>query len=174
MRAKGFLAALLAAALLLCACGSSTQREERGEYVLYFLAEIDETAHGPALDWENYPAGDRAPEPGELLTALLAGPTREGLSSPFPKGVTLRSWAWEEERPGVLQVTLSEQYGALTDVSLTLADYCLVLTLSQLEEVEQVEIISGGYSSSYRSHQLLSAEEAVLWDELLGQDGEFS
>ena len=172
MRFRGLLAALLAASLLLCACGGEAAERERGDYVLYFLAEIDGTAHGPALDWENYPAGEEPPGPGELLAALLAGPTREGLTSPFPKGVTLRQWSWEEDSPGVLQVSLSEQYGALADVSLTLADYCLTLTLSQLEGVEQVEVISGGYSASYRSHQLLSADEAVLWDELLAGDSE--
>ena len=61
---------------------------------------------------------------------------------------------------------LSEQYGALADISLTLADYCVVLTLSQLAEVEQVEITAQGHWAVYRSHQELSAEEAVLWDEL--------
>lgn len=175
MRFKSGFAALLAVLLLLTACGGSADSRERGEYVLYFLVDADsQTGHGPALDWENYPAEEETPGPEELLNALLAGPTQAGLTSPFPKGVTLRSWAFDRERPGVLQVSLSEQYGALADVSLTLADYCLVLTLSQLEGVEQVEIISGGYSSSYRSHQLLSADEAVLWDELLAEDGEIS
>ena len=61
---------------------------------------------------------------------------------------------------------MSEQYGGLTDISLTLADYCIVLTLSQVDGVETVEIISAGYTVSYRSHQQLSGEEAVLWDEL--------
>ena len=105
-------------------------------------------------------------EPEALLSALLSGPTQEGLTSPFPRGVTLRQWSWSEDQPGVLQVNLSEQYGALTDVSLTLADYAIVLTLSQAEGVEGVEISTEGHSASYRSHQLLTAQEAVLWDGL--------
>ena len=80
--------------------------------------------------------------------------------------MTLRQWSWSEDQPGVLQVNLSEQYGALTDVSLTLADYAIVLTLSQAEGVEGVEISTEGHSASYRSHQLLTAQEAVLWDGL--------
>ena len=52
----------------------------------------------------------------------------------------------------MLLVDLSEQYGALADVSLTLADYSIVLTLSQLEGVEGVEITAGGHRVSYRSH----------------------
>ena len=80
--------------------------------------------------------------------------------------MTLRQWSWSEDQPGVLQVNLSEQYGALTDVSLTLADYCIVLTLSQVEGVESVEITAQGHWASYRSHQQMAAGEAVLRDEL--------
>ena len=175
MRKKSVLALLTALVMLLSACGGGEKRE-RGEYALYFLSGSlvsGETGHGPALDWESY-QGDKTPQPEELLTALLEGPTREELASPFPKGVTLRSCAWDDQRPGVLIVSLSEQYGALTDISLTLADYCIVLTLSQLPEVESVEIRSGGYSSDYRSHLLLRAEEAQLLDGLAEDAGEDS
>ena len=160
------LAALLAALLLLAACGGREDREEQ-DFVLYYLLE-GEPVHGSALDWEPYP-GEVDPGPEELLTALLAGPAQEGLVSPFPRGVSLLSWDWDEEEPGVLRITLSEQYGALTDTSLTLADYCIVLTLSQLEEVEGVEIRSGGHSAGYRSHQTLRADEALLWDSSIVQ-----
>ena len=160
------LAALLAALLLLAACGGREDREEQ-DFVLYYLLE-GEPVHGSALDWEPYP-GEADPGPEELLTALLAGPAQEGLASPFPRGVSLLSWDWDEEEPGVLRLTLSEQYGALTDISLTLADYCIVLTLSQLEEVEGVEIRSGGHSAGYRSHQTLRADEALLWDSSIVQ-----
>ena len=104
--------------------------------------------------------------PEALLSALLAGPEQAGLVSPFPRGVAMQQWSWDEERPGVLLVDLSEQYGALADVSLSLADYSIVLTLSQVEGVEEVEITAGGRKVSYRSHQLLAPGEAVLRDEL--------
>lgn len=176
MRNKQMLAWLLALLVLLCACAPQQEEKERGEYVLYFLSgtlAAGESGHGPALDWEPYDC-QGVPKPEQLLEALLAGPALEELASPFPRGVTLRQCAWDEERPGVLTVSLSEQYGALTDISLTLADYCIVLTLSQLEEVEGVEIRAGGYSSDYRSHQLLKAEEALLVDKLAGQTEEGS
>ncbi|MGO5023930.1 GerMN domain-containing protein [Lawsonibacter sp. LCP25S3_G6] len=169
MKSRCVLAWLLSLLVLLCACGRSSEEKQRGDYVLYFLSgslKAGESGHGPALDWEPY---DGEAQPEALLDALLAGPTLEELASPFPKGVTLRKCVWDEERPGVLVVSLSEQYGALTDVSLTLADYCIVLTLSQLEDVEGVEIRSGGYGSDYRSHQLLQAEEALLADRLIEQ-----
>ena len=160
------LAALLAALVLLAACGGREDREEQ-DFVLYYLLE-GEPVHGSALDWEPYP-GKADPGREGLLAALLGGVPRVGLTSPFPRGVSLLSWDWDEEEPGVLRITLSEQYGALTDISLTLADYCIVLTLSQLEEVEGVEIRSGGHSAGYRSHQTLRADEALLWDSSIVQ-----
>ena len=162
-----WLSILLAAALLLSACGSREIPQEAGGFRLWFAADEGQAnyGHGPALDSEAY-AGVDDPGPEELLSALLAGPTLEGLRSPFPRGVTLRQLSWDEERPGVLLVGFSEQYGALADISLTLADYCVVLTLAQVEGVDTVEIFTQGYQASYRSHQLLDPQEAVLRDEL--------
>ena len=151
---------LLILTLLLAACGGETEHTEGP--VLWFCTG-GERDHGPALSPQPY-EGEMTPE--ALLSALLAGPDQAGLVSPFPRGVAMQQWSWDEERPGVLLVDLSEQYGALADVSLSLADYSIVLTLSQAEGVEEVEITAGGRRVSYRSHQVLSAQEAVLWDEL--------
>ena len=151
---------LLILTLLLAVCGGETEHTEGP--VLWFCTG-GERDHGPALSPQPY-QGEMTPE--ALLSALLAGPEQAGLVSPFPRGVAMQQWSWDEERPGVLLVDLSEQYGALADVSLSLADYSIVLTLSQAEGVEEVEITAGGRRVSYRSHQVLSAQEAVLWDEL--------
>lgn len=151
---------LLILALLLAACNGETEHTEGP--VLWFCTG-GERDHGPALSPQPY-EGEMTPE--TLLSALLAGPDQAGLVSPFPRGVAMQRWSWDEERPGVLLVDLSEQYGALADVSLSLADYSIVLTLSQVEGVEEVEITAGGRKVSYRSHQLLAPGEAVLWDEL--------
>ena len=151
---------LLILALLLAACGGETEHTEGP--VLWFCTG-GERDHGPALSSQPY-QGEMTPE--ALLSALLAGPEQAGLVAPFPRGVAMQQWSWDEERPGVLLVDLSEQYGALADVSLSLADYSIVLTLSQVEGVEEVEITAGGRKVSYRSHQLLAPGEAVLWDEL--------
>lgn len=152
---------LLLLTLLLASCGGGEEQGEKGP-VLWFCTSQEED-HGPALTSQPY-EGELQPE--AMLAALLAGPQEEGVGSPFPQGVAVRGCAWDEERPGILLVDLSEQYGALADVSLSLADYSIVLTLSQAEGVKGVEITAGGRSVSYRSHQLLTVQEAVLWDEL--------
>ena len=147
------------AALTLWAAGTGcahTPAQEQGDYVLYFAVD-GSRRHGSALAAQPYDG--ESPGPGDLLEALLDGPTQEGLVSPFPRGVSLNRWEREE---GTVTVTLSEQYSGLTDISLTLADYSIVLTLCQLEGVESVEIVSAGHSANYRSHQTLTPEEAEL------------
>ena len=163
------IAVILLLALLACAACTAQPGPEEGEYLLYFQT-MDADHHGPALEGEPWsPAEPDAPvEAEELLRALLAGPTKEGLVSPFPRGVGLNRVEWESE--GKLKVRLSEAYSGLSDIALTLADYSIVLTLSQLEGVESVEIQTVGYSSNYRSHQVLRAEEALISDPLLPED----
>ncbi len=171
------LAALLSAcavALTLSACRRETPADSGA--VLYFLATEEQTgayvdfAPGSALETEPFdPAtcttvhreDSPCPDPGCLLAALLAGPGNEGLRSPFPRNTTLKSWSWGDEE-GRLRVVLSEQYSGLTDISLTLADHCIALTLCQLEGVDSVEIITSGYSSVYRGRQVLTGEDALL------------
>ena len=161
---RRWLLTLLALALLAGAAGCARQEEE-AEYVLYFPVS-EAVKHGPALDTQPY-EGEEDPDVEALLEALLAGPTREGLASPFPRGVSAVQWTLGED--GTLLVTFSEQYSGLADISLTLADYCVVLTLCQLDGIEGVEIRSAGYSVNYRSHQLLRPEEAEF--SLTGQSG---
>lgn len=164
-------ALLLAAVLGLTACAREEEEPAAG-IQLYFLSEdaagqdftpgsaLRETAFDAAACTQNHREG-ACPGPGCLLAALLAGPQEEGLHTPFPKGTALKSWSWDSQTPGQLRVVLSEQYSALSDISLTLADYCIVLTLCQLEGVETVEIQTSGYSVNYRGHSVMSGEEAL-------------
>ncbi|NBI66768.1 hypothetical protein D1646_08045 [Pseudoflavonifractor sp. 60] len=177
---KAYLCLLAALALVLAACGTQEKQAAAEGVQLWFAVDARQPdyGHGPALACEPYqppesqigtPEGESDPNPGALLEALMNGPKDPELTSPFPRGLTFQWWEWDPDNPGTLRVGMSEQYGGLTDISLTLADYCIVLTLSQLEGVETVEITARGRQVSYRSHQVLSAEEAVLWDELAGE-----
>jgi spore germination protein GerM len=160
MRSRQCLAAVLLLTLLVSLGGCGRGQEQRSELVLYFLTDSD-IGHGCALGTQS--CSLVSPDVDQLLAALFAGPTQEGLTSPFPSGVTVRSWEWDTEVEGNVKLRLSEQYSGLTDISMTLADYCIVLTLTQLEGVESVEILSSGYSANYRSHQILRPEEAMLF-----------
>ena len=156
-------AALLLAALLLLPAGCGEKSTE-GLLLYYPATRVDS---GSALVGQPY-AGDPDPDPETLLRALLSGPSQEDLTSPFPKGTALQGCTWDPDDPGNLLVTLSEPYSELTDVALTLADYSIVLTLSQLDGVQTVEITAPGLRAGRRSHLKLAKEEAVLGSEELG------
>ena len=148
--------------VLLCAllAGCTGQQTEQTEGCQLYFAAGNGQNTGPAILSQPWNGTPETCTPEALLQALLAGPTQEDLLSPFPRGVTLVSLTIENK---TAVVVLSEQYGGLTDMALTLADYCIVLTLTQLEEVESVEILPTGHSVSYRSHQVLTRDEALLF-----------
>jgi len=166
--------ALLLAFMMLsasAACGTRTMGEGEG-YRLYYLS-VDSDRHGPALEGELWQPEEEGtvPTAEELLRALLEGPAGEELRSPFPAGVSLIRVERDIDEPEKVRVRLSEAYSGLSDISLTLADYAIVLTLTQLDSVESVEIQANGYSANYRSHTQLKPEEALLTDPLDAADG---
>ena len=150
-----FLALSVLIVLALAACAAVRSPDDAQQLQLYFASTEN---HGPAIVGQPY-EGEESPTAEQLIAALLSGPTGEGLRSPFPAGLSLRGLSLEE---GHLTVDFSEQYGGLTDVSLTLADYCVVLTLCQLDGIDSVEITISGQSTPYRSHQVLTAAEVML------------
>jgi len=160
MRKRFFvrLAALGMILSILAACGESAGREE-GEYLLYFPVSRD-VSYGAALktqDWE----GEGEPTPEKLMEALLDGPTQEGMRSPFPSAVSILRLEVDGEEK-LMRITLSEQYGGLTDMTQTLADACIVMTACQFPEVERVEISSEGFWTSRPASRILSPAELEL------------
>ena len=127
---KRALALCCALALTLTACAVSRERENppEGSTGVYFAVSEERTG-GPAVKCEYHVLSGEEPAVEELMRLLLAGPVEPGLTSPFPPGVSLRSWRQEEGR---LTLDLSEQYGGLSGVDLTVADYCIALTLCQI------------------------------------------
>lgn len=146
---------LLLLFLALTACAASYSTDSSQQLQLFFAST---ETHGPAISGEPY-TGPADPSAEDLLKSLLAGPSSDQLRSPFPSGLSLRKTALEE---GHLIVDFSEPYGGLTDISLTLADYCVVLTVCQLDGIDSVEITVSGRSMTYRSHQVLTPEEVML------------
>ena len=170
MKKRWFFLALVALLAAFSFIAESVPEPEPEGLRLYYPYQAQsEERHSSAVGYELYqgPAGEdtaRFPGPRLLLESLLKGPADQELTSPFPTGVVLENWRWDPEQKGNLQVRFSEQYSGLSDISLTLADYCVTLTLSQLSGVETVEISSAGHASGYRSHKILSAEEVLLTD----------
>ena len=160
---KRLMILMLALALLCAGCGERGHGEvETEEYPVCFVTR-EETAEGgdggiaskSVVDWEYHalPPGQRALD--GLIRTLLAGPEGEGLASPFPRGTSLRGWRQEN---GVVTLDLSEAYGGLSGVELTLADACIVLTLCRLEDVEAVYLTVDGRPRPFRDQVLTPAD----------------
>jgi len=139
------------AALMLAGCEGG--QEQTLCYPVYFRTMEGEAAL--AAEHRTLPSGM---DPAEgLLNCLLEGPEEEGLLRTIPPAVTIRSFSL---KGGVLEVDFSGRYASLSGIDLTLADYSVVRTLSQLEEVETVVITVEGQPLLYRDHQQLTVADA--------------
>ena len=152
---KKFMILLMMLLLLLPACSSGNRTE--GDYLLYFpKRSYLETS---ALGTQVIDLPDEMPAEEAIIAALLSGPTDETLVSPFPENVTLRSWYVRE---GVLHINLSEQYGGLSGIALTLADCSIALTLCQLEHINGVSITVENDPIPFRYRQILTPQDILL------------
>lgn len=154
---KRLICVLMAAVLILsaaAACGAD-RVEEREPLKLWFASG----AHGQTLSLEPeiYTGAESVPA---LLNALLSGPSIDpGLHTLIPEGTQLLVWRLDGD---LLLVDLSVQYAGLSGLDLTLADYSIVLTLTQLEQVQRVRITVEGREHRLGNKQVLSRDDVVL------------
>lgn len=154
-------AAFLAAALvlsLLTACLAQGGQEEEGMRLWFTTPGAQQKIQvSPAL--ASCPHEGQETVPG-LLSALLSGPPADSeLATPIPAGTRVVGWRLED---GVLNVEMSDHYAALAGIDLTLADYCVTLTLTQLPGVEGVRVTVGGAGQSFQNRRVLRAQDVVL------------
>jgi len=140
--------------LLFTACQSG-ETNISAAYDLYFPTK-NESFGAPALGTERHKLKEGEEAIPELLRLLLQGPEHEHLKSVIPTGVTLREWSLVN---GVLTLDFSSQYGLLSGIDLTLADYSVTITLSQVPEVESVVTTVEGDRISYRDRETLKEED---------------
>ena len=152
---KGRCVGALLLALCLFALAGCGGNAKGTEYAVYYCNQAVGEEAALVAEKRVLPP-DTEPVEG-LLNLLLSPPQSENLTMAIPSGVTLRKWTLYN---GLLTVDFSSGYGVLSGIDLTLADYSVVLTLTQLEGVEAVMITAEGEMLSFRDHQRLTAEEA--------------
>ena len=164
---KKAIGGLLALALLLTAC--TIRQENVGDedgYLLYFLAESDE-ARGGDLIRSSYERLDLAENASleEQATAvverLIAGSENDNLRSPLPSGITLLSLTIQDRR---VNVDFSSGFAQLSGVELTLADYCLTLSLTALEGISAVAVTAQGREVGQQPKQIFYERDVLLSD----------
>ena len=159
------LAAVLAIALtLLCACAQRVQEMDESGYEVYFLSDPASAGGEDAIcAHRTRLALDDTMETEDcvraLMEALLTGPEDKSLRSAVPDGTTLKSLKVSGHRA---QIDLSAQYARLSGIDLSLADYCITLTLTQLPNVNAVSITADGRESPYRKTQVLLSADTLL------------
>lgn len=164
---RRWLAVLLCCLLPLscCACSGAEEQPEGTAYQVYFMwRDLEDASGGGALEAEDVYLRDlEDAEPAQVAEALLAelldGPLSEELKSPIPAGTTLLSLDVEGSRA---LVDLSAAYGTLSGMALTLADYAVTLTLTQIPEISLVKITVRGQELAYRDRQTFSERDVLL------------
>lgn len=154
--------------LALAGCGltgGQTAPQEENVYRLYFAVnDLSDAQGGDAIAAETIPLTDIDPLPARemaqaLMEKLLRGPTDAALRSPIPSGTVLRGVELQGQHA---TVDLSAPYGALSGVRLSIADYCIALTLTQLPEITVVSVTVEGQSLAYRTSQNFTARDVLL------------
>lgn len=156
MTRRGWTALLLAVALLLCSC--ETQAEEEQLPLIYYVVSGSGQVTLSALAGEPWTQAPETPGVEQYVDRMLEGPADAGLYTVFPE--QLRLLSWEEDR-GLLTLDFSEEYSELTGITLTLANACLTLTLTQLDGVEEVQVTVMGKALP-EGGEPLSPEDLLL------------
>lgn len=158
----GFLLVLLVPLLFAC----TAEEIGDGGYDLYFQeSNLNLAAGGGAFQTERvYLSAEDDPQKlaEALIAELLKGPRDETLKNTIPAGTTLQSLELTGHRA---VVDLSGTYSNLSGVALTMADYAITLTLTQIPEILAVQITVWGRSLAYREKQVFMSREVLLSQE---------
>ena len=161
-RKRIMLTALALVLLALAGCGV-VQKEQEG-LRLYYAASLDTHRGGDAIDsvtiaWDELPQGDQVARAESVLALLMGACQEKGFQTPIPAGTTLRSVTIIG---GTACVDFSGSYGQLSGMALTIADYCVALSLTQLDVIYAVRITVNEQELAYRDNDLFLAGDVLL------------
>lgn len=152
---------LLLLCLLLSLCACSGGRDQQKEYKIYYIAaelenvQGEDAIQGSSIKIPQEENTDLAQTAKELMVALLENEAPLGLVSAVPAETKLCTLELEGQQANVV---LSEEYGRLQGLRRRLADYCITLTLTQLEGIRLVQL-SWEHGSEA---ELLSADDVLF------------
>jgi len=155
-------ALLLAPLVLFCAaCAGPEEPETEDGYLLYFLSPEDAAAGGDAivglrLALDVPETATVEEEAAAVIGGLIAG--TEGGETAL-QDISLRDVSIIGRRA---YVDFSTNYAALTGISLSLANYCVTLSLTQLEGISAVTITAGGRDLFYQEAGVLMGRDVLL------------
>ena len=153
-----FLCFIMLFSLLACSAKEETVTEGLR---LYGVNTAEERLGGDVITatvvpWESLPHG-REEQAAAVMERLLQ--STEDYISPLPAGTMVRS---VKLSGSTAYVDLSAAYYQLSDMALTIADYCITLSLTQLTGIYAVRIAVEGRELPYRDKQALLAGDVLL------------
>ena len=148
----------------LCACGVSPITSEEDVFHLYYPRTLTDADGGDAIasveiPWDQLKQESREQQAQMVLALLLGGCHDENFKSPIPNGTQLNSCTVEGT---TAQVDFLGSYGQLDGMALSMADYCVTLSLTQLPDIYAVRITVGGQELSYRDTNRFLAGDVLL------------
>lgn len=168
---------LLLAALLLCTaagCGEKNAAdgtENTSAYLrLYCPAELGEKSrsagggdavNGIPISWKQVRGDDRGRQQQAqyIMELLLGGCTDKDFICPVPKETAVNSCT---VTGGTVSVDLSREYEQLVGVERTIADYCITLSLMQLDGIYAVRLTVNGLLPEGRTNGVYTSAEVLL------------
>ena len=163
---KRLMITLLAAVMLwsVSGCAAAQKAQEGVTLAVYYAAEPESVRGGDILatasvDWAGQTDLPVEEQARAALELLLGGCEEPNFVSPIPKGTQLLSCTVDGGRA---TVDFSAAYGQLSGMDLTIADYCVTLTLTQIRQIYTVHILVNGRELAYRSNSTFLATDVLM------------
>lgn len=127
----------------------------------YKVSDDHYGAAAGAIEYELYDAEGHETNYDRILTVYFQGPQSGSLVAPFPKATGLRG-VWLDG--GTMHIDLSDDFGLLSGIDLTLACSCITMTCLQFPGVEAVTIRSLGRLLENKDSITMNADSLILKD----------
>lgn len=161
---KRYILFLLAAALLLTGCEVKSKEEPVDGHQIYYLADGSSARGGDMIRACHVALGlsedvTLRAEAQAVVEQLLRQPENDSLYSPFPEGTQLQSLNIHNRQA---IVDLTEEVAGLDGVELSLANYCLTLSLTALNGVDTVIVTANRRMIAQQPKQILLERDVLL------------
>ena len=138
--------------------------------VTFYYGASEKTSYSSetgALFEEVRDLGPKSYDLGEITTLYLNGPLDQSAYSPFPEQLQLLNSTLDQ---GVLTLYVTDHWLELTMLEEHLAEACLVMTMTQFDEVEQLCIRTELDEISQIPYRYLQPENYLLYDDSATSD----
>lgn len=161
---KRWLTLFLALCVLLLTGCAGDRWDDHTYLRLYYPAALEESRGGDAIShvniaWDDMAQSDTQTQAEQVLALLMGGCQMAHFTVPVPRGTVLRSCHVDNS---TAYVDFSQAYGSLSGMDLTITDYCVALSLTQINGVDQVVITVEGQELTYRDSQRFTARDVLL------------